>query len=118
MDKVNISEKLALFSEQWRPKVVGQVNDTHIKLVKIQGDFVWHKHDVEDELFYVLSGEMTMCFRDKEVVVAPGEFIVIPHGVEHKPKTEVETHIMLVEPAATVNTGDAGGERTVKPEWI
>ncbi len=117
-DKVNINEKFKLFTEQWSPKLVGAVGDMHIKLVKIQGDFIWHSHETEDEMFFVTKGSMTMHFRDKDVLVNPGEFIIVPHGVEHMPACEEEVHIMLVEPASTVNTGNEDSDRTRKPEKI
>jgi mannose-6-phosphate isomerase-like protein (cupin superfamily) len=117
-DKVNLAEKLALFSDLWSPKAVGQVNDFHVKLVKVKGEFVWHRHEVEDELFLVLQGRLRMQFRDREVVVEPGELIVVPHGTEHRPAADDEAHVLLLEPASTVNTGSAGGERTREVEWI
>lgn len=118
MDKVNINDKLALITEQWQGKVVGQVNDMYVKLCKLEGEFLWHSHDWEDEMFYVVEGELTMRFRDRDVVLGPGEFVVVPHGEEHMPVCPKETSVMLFEPKATVNTGGAGGERTVEPEWI
>jgi mannose-6-phosphate isomerase-like protein (cupin superfamily) len=119
IEAVNIEAKLTLFSEQFQPKIVGQVNDMHVMLVKVQGEFIWHHHEKEDELFLVIAGELTMQLRDKpDVVVRPGEFIVVPRGVEHRPCATVETHIMLLEPATTVNTGNAGGDLTAQPEWI
>lgn len=118
MNTVNIKQKLALITEQWQGKVVGEINDMYVKLAKLEGEFLWHSHDWEDEMFLVVSGEMTMRFRDHDERVGPGEFIIVPHGVEHMPVCPQETHILLIEPKATVNTGDAGGERTVEPEWI
>ena len=118
MQKVNLSEKLALFTDFWSPKAVGSVNDFHVKLVKLKGEFVWHSHEVEDELFLVLHGKLRMQFRDREVVVEPGEFIIVPHGTEHRPVADEEVHILLLEPKSTVNTGTAGGERTREVEWI
>jgi mannose-6-phosphate isomerase-like protein (cupin superfamily) len=118
MDKVNLAEKLARFTDLWSPKVVGRVNDFHVKLVKLQGEFVWHSHQVEDELFLVLHGALAMEFRDRTVVVEPGEFIIVPHGVEHRPVAQDEVHVLLLEPATTVNTGTAGGERTRAVEWV
>jgi mannose-6-phosphate isomerase-like protein (cupin superfamily) len=114
MDKVNLADKFALFSEHWSPKVAGQINDFLVKLVKFQGEFVWHHHDAEDELFLVVKGRMRMCFRDREVTVDPGEFIIVPHGVEHKPVAEGEVHVMLLEPSTTLNTGNVRNERTVE----
>ncbi len=118
MQKVNLSEKLALFTDFWSPKAVGAVNDLHVKLVKLKGEFIWHSHEVEDELFLVLSGKLRMQFRDREVVVEPGELIVVPHGIEHRPVADAEVHVLLLEPKSTVNTGTAGGDRTREVEWV
>ncbi len=118
MQKVNLSEKLALFQEPWSPRVVAAVNDFHVKLVKLAGEFVWHSHDAEDELFLVLHGTLRMQFRDHEVVLGPGELIVVPHQVEHRPVADDEVHVLLLEPKSTVNTGTAGGDRTREAEWI
>lgn len=119
MDKVNLAEKLSLFSEYYRPKIVGQVNDCLIKLVKFKGEFVWHHHDVEDEMFYVVRGELTMKLRDREVHLREGEFLIVPRGAEHKPVAEREVHVMLIEPASTLNTGNLRNDRTVEqPEWV
>jgi mannose-6-phosphate isomerase-like protein (cupin superfamily) len=117
MDKVNLAQKFSLFSEHYSPKIVGEINDTFVKLAKLQGDFMWHHHDVEDELFLVVKGELRMKIREnggeREVVIQPGEFIIIPHGVEHFPSAEEETHIMLLEPKSTLNTGNVENERTL-----
>lgn len=118
MDKINIAEKLKLFSEYWSPKIVGEINTMQVKLVKLQGEFIWHSHETEDEMFFVVSGELIMRFRDKDVRVLPGEFIIIPHGVEHMPLSPEETAIMLIEPGSTVNTGEVESDRTNIPEWI
>ncbi len=118
MQKVNLEEKLARISEFWSPKAVGAVNDFHVKLVKLQGEFVWHAHETEDELFLVLKGRLRMQFRDHEVVVDPGELIIVPHGAEHRPVADGEVHVLLLEPGSTINTGTAGGERTRAVEWI
>ena len=118
MQKVNLSEKLALFTDFWSPKAVGAVNDLHVKLVKLKGEFIWHAHEVEDELFLVLQGKLRMQFRDREVVVEPGELIVVPHGIEHRPVADAEVHVLLLEPKSTVNTGTAGGDRTREVEWV
>ena len=118
MEKVNLEEKLARFTELWSPKAVGAVNDFHVKLVKLRGEFVWHSHDVEDELFLVLEGRLRMQFREREVVVGKGEFITVPHGTEHRPVADDEVHVLLLEPKTTVNTGTAGGERTREVEWL
>jgi mannose-6-phosphate isomerase-like protein (cupin superfamily) len=118
VQKVNLSEKLGRLQEFWSPKAVGAVNDFHVKLVKLKGDFVWHSHEVEDELFLVLKGRLRMQFRDREVSVEPGEFIIVPHGTEHRPVADEEVHVLLLEPKSTVNTGTTGGERTRAVEWI
>jgi mannose-6-phosphate isomerase-like protein (cupin superfamily) len=118
MDKVNVTQKLSLFAEYWRPRIVGEVNDSYVKLVKLKGEFVWHHHDNEDELFWVIKGRLLMQFRDRNVWVEEGEFIIVPHGVEHCPLAEEEVHIMLLEPKTTVNTGNVQNERTVEAQWI
>lgn len=116
VDKVNLGEKFALFSETWSPKIVGSVDDYAVKLAKIEGEFVWHAHDQEDELFLVVSGQLVMRFRDHEVTVNPGEFIVVPKGVEHNPLAPVETHIVLFERKTTAHTGAVVSERTVNDQ--
>lgn len=118
MEKVNLQDKLALFTEHWSPKIVAEVNDFHVKLAKLAGEFVWHSHAGEDELFLVLKGRLRMQFRDRVVEVEPGEFLVVPRGVEHCPAADEEVHVLLLEPKSTVNTGTAGGERTRAAEWL
>ena len=117
MNKVNLAQKFSLFSEHYSPKIVGEINDTFVKLAKLQGDFMWHHHEVEDELFFVVKGALRMKIREngaeREVVIQPGEFIIIPHGVEHFPSADEETHIMLLEPKSTLNTGNVENERTL-----
>jgi mannose-6-phosphate isomerase-like protein (cupin superfamily) len=117
LDKINLTQKFSLFSEQYSPKIVGEVNDLYVKLVKLQGDFMWHHHDNEDELFFVVKGELRMKVKEngaeREVIVRPGEFIIIPRGVEHFPSAGEETHVMLLEPKTTLNTGNVDNERTV-----
>ncbi|MGH9862884.1 MAG: cupin domain-containing protein [Candidatus Acidiferrales bacterium] len=113
MEKVNLAQKLSLFEEHWSPKIVGEVNDAYVKLVKFRGEFVWHRHEAEDEMFLVLKGRLLMKFRDQEVRVEPGEFIVVPRGVEHLPVAEEEVHVMLFEPKSTLNTGNVQNERTL-----
>lgn len=116
---INLSEKLSKFTEQWFPKVIAEMNDYQFKLVKIQGDFVWHQHQETDEVFIVLDGEMGIAFRDGEVKLSKGEMYVIPKGVEHKPFAEKECQIMLVEPRGVVNTGDTNSEMTAENDvWI
>jgi mannose-6-phosphate isomerase-like protein (cupin superfamily) len=112
-DKVNVAQKFSLFEEHWSPKVVGELNGQHVKLVKISGEFVWHHHDDEDEMFLVVDGRFRMEFRDREVWIEEGEFIVVPRGVEHRPVAEEEASVMLFEPASTLNTGNVKGEMTV-----
>jgi len=111
-DKVNLAEKLALLDKPYRPGIVGYLNDHKLAVVKVQGEFVWHRHDDTDDLFLVLSGRLTIQLRDRDVVLGPGELFVVPRGVEHCPKADEETHVLLVEPRGTVNTGDAGGTLT------
>ena len=116
---VNFNDKLALFSEQWAPRIVAQMNDTQFKLVKIRGEFVWHSHPETDEVFIVLDGRMEIHFRDGVTALRSGEMLVVPRGVEHKPVAAEECSILLVEPSGTLNTGDAGGERTAPADaWI
>jgi len=112
MDKVSLKEKLASFSDYWNPRIVGELNGQHVKLVKFKGDFVWHKHDTEDEMFMVVKGRFKIEFRDKTVELHEGEFIIVPKGVEHKPIAEEEVEIMLFEPNTTLNTGNTRGELT------
>lgn len=112
MQKINIAEKLALFSDYWNPRIVGELNGQHVKLVKFQGEFVWHKHDDEDELFYVLDGQFNMELRDKTIELKAGEFLIVPRGVEHRPVAAQEVAVMLFEPNTTLNTGDTKGELT------
>lgn len=112
IEKVNLSEKFGLFSEHWSPKIAGEVNDSLVKLVKFRGDFVWHKHDDEDELFLVVRGEIIIKLRDGDVRLGEGEFVIIPRGVEHKPVAEEEAHVLLFEPKSVLNTGDVVNEMT------
>ena len=113
LEKVNIAEKFRLFEEHWSPKIAGEVNDSYVKLVKFQGDFVWHKHDAEDEMFLVVRGSIVIKLRDGDVHLGEGEFVVIPRGVEHMPVAEEEAHVILFEPKTVLNTGDAQDERTL-----
>ncbi len=119
MHKVNISEKLALFSEHWSPKIVGELNGQHVKLVKFKGEFVWHKHDAEDEMFLVIKGSFRMEYRDKTVVLNEGEFLIVPRDTEHRPVADEEVSVLLFEPATTLNTGDADSNLTKHHlDWI
>lgn len=113
LTKVNLADKLQQFMDCWSPKIVGEINDAHVKLVKLQGEFVWHHHDAEDELFLVIQGRLRMRLRDGDILVDPGEFLVVPRGVEHCPVAEVETHVLLLEPKSTLNTGNVRNERTI-----
>ena len=120
MDKINIAQKLSLFNDHWNPRIVGELNGQHVKLAKFQGEFVWHKHDNEDELFLVLEGKFKMEFRDKTVEICKGEFLIVPKGVEHRPTAEHEVSIMLFEPVSTINTGNGAKSNLTreKLEWI
>ena len=110
---VNLAEMFGRFRDQWSPKVVGEVNDSLVKLVKLKGEFVWHHHEREDEMFLVVKGRLRMKLRDRDLIVGPGEFVIIPHGVEHLPVAEDETQVLLFEPNSTLNTGNVRNERTV-----
>ncbi|PWT73247.1 MAG: cupin domain-containing protein [Bacteroidetes bacterium] len=112
IEKVNIGEKLGLFSDHWNPRIVGELNGQLLKLVKFQGDFIWHKHDHEDEMFLVIKGKFKIELREKTIELNPGEFVIIPKGVEHKPSSVEESHVLLFEPASTLNTGNIKNERT------
>ena len=113
MEKVNLAAKLAQFSDKWQPKIVGELNGQHVKLAKILGEFIWHHHDNEDELFLVVKGRFRMEFRDRHVWLEEGEILIVPRGVEHRPVAEEEVHILMFEPASTLNTGNVQNERTV-----
>ena len=111
-DKVSLVEKLGLFQDYWSPKIVGELNDSFVKLVKLKGEFVWHHHETEDELFLVLKGSLLMKLRDRDIRVEEGEFVIIPRGVEHLPVAEEEVHVLLLEPKSTLNTGNVVNERS------
>jgi len=113
MRSVNLAAKFRLFDEYWSPKIVGELNDAYVKLVKVKGEFVWHHHETEDELFFVVKGRLQLKFRDRDVWVEEGEFVIVPRGVEHLPVAAEETHVMLLEPKSTLNTGNVRNERTV-----
>ena len=113
LEKVDLAEKFGLFDEPWSPKIVAELNDAYVKVVKFEDEFVWHHHDDEDELFWVVSGRLRMELRDGDVILEPGELIVVPRGVEHRPVAEGETHVVLIEPKTTLNTGNVRNERTV-----
>ena len=114
MNKINISQKLAQFNDHWNPRIIGELNKQHVKLAKIKGEFIWHKHDDEDEMFLVLKGTLKIEFRDRTETIQENEIIIVPKGVEHKPIAEEEVSIMLFEPVTTINTGDLDNERTRK----
>ena len=119
MEKIDIAQKFNLFQEHWSPKIVGELNDSYVKLAKIKGEFVWHHHENEDELFLVVKGRLLIKFRERDVWLNEGEFLIIPKGVEHLPVAKEEVHILLLEPKSTVNTGNVQNERTVSGEqWI
>jgi mannose-6-phosphate isomerase-like protein (cupin superfamily) len=118
MEKINLQEKFSLFQEHWHPKIAGELNGSYVKLAKLKGEFVWHKHDAEDELFLVIQGLLVIRLRDREITLKEGEFLIIPKGVEHCPAAEEEVWVLLLEPISTINTGDAGGNRTTSSEWI
>lgn len=118
-EKVNLAEKFSRFDDTWRPRIVAALNGQHVKLAKLEGEFVWHRHEREDELFLVVQGELMLRFRDGDVTLAPGEFIVVPHGVEHLPVAREQVQVLLVEPESTVNTGSVRNERTAEHlDWI
>ena len=111
--KVNLREKFGLFHDYWSPKIVGELNDSHVKLVKLKGEFVWHRHEAEDELFLVVKGKLLLKFRDRDLWLEEGELAIVPRGVEHLPVAEEEAHVLLLEPKSTLNTGNVRNERTV-----
>ncbi|MEK6322522.1 MAG: cupin domain-containing protein [Acidobacteriota bacterium] len=113
MEKVSLTEKLGSFHDHWSPKIVGELNDSFVKLVKLKGEFVWHHHEAEDELFLVLKGSLLIRLRDRDIRVEEGEFLIIPRGVEHMPVAEEEVHVLLLEPKSTLNTGQVVNKRTV-----
>jgi len=114
MEKINVAQKMSLFNDYFNPRVVGELNGQQVKLVKFQGEFVWHKHDNEDELFYVVKGSFDMEFESKTITVNEGEFIIVPKGTEHRPNAKEECEVMLFEPGSTLNTGNVENERTLK----
>ncbi len=113
MPKVNLAADFARFSDHWSPKIVGEVNDAHVKLAKLKGEFIWHKHDREDELFLIVKGHLRLRLRDRDIELDPGEFFIVPRGVEHCPVADEECHVLLLEPKTTLNTGNVVNERTV-----
>jgi mannose-6-phosphate isomerase-like protein (cupin superfamily) len=114
MDKVNLEEKFALVSDYWKPCIIGELNDSYVKVVKLKGEFIWHHHELEDELFLITRGTLRMRLRDRDVLLKEGEFLIVPKGLEHMPVAETnEVHIVLLEPKSTLNTGNVQNERTV-----
>jgi len=118
VDAVNLRDKFNLFDEFWSPRIAGELNDSYVKLAKLRGEFIWHHHDDEDELFLVVKGRLLIKLRDRDIWLEEGEFVIIPKGVEHKPVAEEEVHVVLIEPKSTVNTGDVESERTVSNQWV
>ncbi|MCG2783778.1 MAG: cupin domain-containing protein [Anaerolineae bacterium] len=118
MNIINLSQKFDLFHEHWSPRIVGELNDSYVKLAKLKGEFVWHQHENEDELFLVVKGKLQIKLRDRDLWIDEGEFVIIPKGVEHCPVAEDEVQVLLLEPKSTLNTGDVQNERTVEAEWI
>lgn len=118
MNKVNLTEKFSLFSEHWSPKIVGELNDSYVKVAKIKGEFVWHQHKNEDELFLIHKGRLLIKFRDRDVILEEGEMLIIPRGVEHKPVADEEVELILIEPKTTINTGDVESDLTTDAEWL
>ena len=118
VDAVNLRDKFNLFDEFWSPRIAGELNDSYVKLAKLRGEFIWHHHDDEDELFLVVKGRLLIKLRDRDIWLEEGEFLIIPKGVEHKPVAEEEVHVVLIEPKSTVNTGNVESERTVSDQWV
>jgi len=119
VEKINVTQKFDSFNQYWRPKIVAALNDSYVKVAKFKGEFIWHKHETEDEFFLISKGKLRIKLRDQpDVNLVEGEFVVIPRGVEHMPVAQEEVHVMLIEPKTTVNTGNVTGDRTVRDEWI
>ncbi len=118
VEVIDLLEKFGLFREYWQPKIVGELNESYVKVVKLKGEFVWHKHENEDELFWVIKGSLVIKLRDRDVTIQPGQFVIIPKGVEHLPVAAEEVQVVLLEPKTTLNTGNVQNERTVQAEWI
>ncbi len=118
IEPVDIARKFDLFTEHWHPKIVGELNESFVKIARLKGEFVWHQHDAEDELFWVIKGTLVIKLRDRDITVQPGQFVIIPKGVEHLPVAAEEVYVVLLEPKTTLNTGSTGSDRTVEAEWI
>lgn len=115
---INLEQKFSLFSDHWHPRIAGELNDSYVKLAKLKGEFTWHHHEHEDELFLVVKGTLVIKLRDRDLTLREGEFVIIPRGVEHLPVAEEEVHVLLLEPKSTLNTGNVRNERTVEADWI
>ena len=118
IETINLAEKFGLFNDHWSPRIVGELNDSYVRLVKLQGEFVWHHHEHEDELFLVVKGRLLIQLRDRDLWLDEGELVIIPKGVEHRPVAEEEVHVMLLEPKTTLNTGSVVNERTTDAQWL
>lgn len=118
MEKINLAQKFSLFNEYWSPRIAGELNDSRVKLVKLKGEFVWHHHEHEDELFWVVQGKLLIKFRERDLWLEEGELVIIPRGVEHLPVAPEEVQVVLIEPKTTVNTGNVQNERTAGEQWI
>jgi mannose-6-phosphate isomerase-like protein (cupin superfamily) len=118
IEPTNIAQKFELFSEYWHPKIIGELNGNYVKVAKLKGEFVWHKHENEDELFWVIRGALVIKLRDRDIALRPGQFVIIPKGLEHLPVAAEEVHVVLLEPKSTVNTGNVENDRTVEAEWV
>jgi mannose-6-phosphate isomerase-like protein (cupin superfamily) len=118
LEVINVKEKFSLFTDRWSPKIIGEMNDSYVKIAKLQGEFVWHLHENEDEMFLIIQGTLTIRLRDRDLVVNEGEFVIIPRGVEHMPVAGEEVYLMMLELKTTVNTGNVESERTVESDWI
>lgn len=115
---INLEQKFGLFNAHWHPRIAGELNDSYVKLAKLKGEFVWHHHENEDEMFLVVKGTLVIKLRDRDLTIRAGEFVIIPRGVKHLPVAEEEVHVLLLEPKSTLNTGNAQNERTVEADWI
>lgn len=118
IEVIDLAQKFSLFSGYWQPKIIGELNDSYVKLAKLHGEFIWHKHEAEDELFLVIEGTLSIRLRDRELTLHPGQLVVIPRGVEHQPYAIQEVQVLLLEPKAALNTGDVQNERTIEAGWI
>lgn len=115
---IDLLSKFSMFTDHWHPRIIAELNDSHVKVAKLQGEFVWHKHDDEDELFWVVKGSLRIKLRERDLTVGEGQLVVIPKGVDHLPVADVETYVVLIEPRTTINTGDAQSDRTRSSDWL